>query len=400
MHAADEVTTANWGFAPFNRWSFQHVQELFPTCRLARGPAAPLSLPRAEQPVLQLEYDAPDGTRTSAAAMLERAYCDAFLVARGGCIVAEHYFNGAGPDSPHLLNSVTKSFVGMLAGIGVERGQLDTSAPITRYLPELDNAAWRGTTVRHLLDMTAAARYSEDYADPRTDFWKESAVVGWRPALVDDRTPPSLLDYARSLDGQDMQNGSMFHYRTVCTNVLGMVLERAMGDRLATLLATEIWSRLATEHDATIVVDRAHFPFAGAGMSATARDLINFGLMMIGDGRLGGQQIVPAAWIADTYTGDGTSRQCFEMGEYGQLLPGWHYRNQVWVASSEPAVMLAIGIHGQLVYMDKARDLVFVILSSQPEPLDLGLSLQVQAAVLAIAARVAPGDPASHLGGA
>jgi CubicO group peptidase (beta-lactamase class C family) len=50
--------------------------------------------------------------------------------------------------------------------------------------------------------------------------------------------------------------------------------------------------------------------------------------------------------------------------------------------------MLAIGIHGQLVYMDKARDLVIVMLSSQPEPLDLGLSLQVLTAVLAVAAEM------------
>jgi hypothetical protein len=389
MHAARDVTTENWGIAPFNRWSFQHVQELFPTCRLARGPGSPLSLPHAERSVLQLAYDAPDGARTSVAAMLERACCDAFLAVQGGCMVAEHYFNGAGPHAPHLLNSVTKSFVGMLAGIGVERGQLETSAPITRYLPEMVSAAWRGTTVRHLLDMTAAARYSEDYSDPQTDFWQESAVVGWRPALVDDRTPPSLLDYARSLDGQDMQNGSRFRYRTVCTNVLGMVLERAMGERLATLLETEIWSHLATEHDASIVVDRSHFPFVGAGMSATARDLLNFGLMMINDGSLGGRQIVPAAWIADTVAGDSTSRDCFAKGEYGQVMPGWHYRNQVWIASSEPAVMLAIGIHGQLVYMDKARDLVIVMLSSQPEPLDLGLSLQVLVALMAIASGLA-----------
>jgi hypothetical protein len=66
-------------------------------------------------------------------------------------------------------------------------------------------------------------------------------------------------------------------------------------------------------------------------------------------------------------------------------MPGWHYRNQVWVASSEPAVMLAIGIHGQIVYMDRARDLVIVMLSSQPEPLDVGLSLQVLTALLAVA---------------
>jgi CubicO group peptidase (beta-lactamase class C family) len=326
--------------------------------------------------------------------MVEGSSCDALLVAQGGCLVAEHYFNEMGPHSHHLLNSITKSFVGMLTGIGAARGQLETSSPITRYLPELGTSAWRGTTVRHLLDMTAAARYSEDYADPTTDFWQEAAVVGWRPALVDDRTPSNLLDFARSLDGQDMENGSRFVYRTVCTNVLGMILERAMRAPLARLLETELWSQLATEHDASIVVDRARFPYAGAGMSATARDLVNFGLMMINDGRLGGRQVVPASWVADTIAGDDTSRDCFARGEYGEVMPGWHYRNQVWVASSAPTVMLAIGIHGQLVYMDKGRDLVIVLLSSQPEPLDVSLELQVLSGVQSIASWLG-GEPST-----
>ncbi len=371
MKPFPRVSTDNWGVAPHNRWSFQHVQELFPTCRLARGPSAALGLPTQPRDVLQLSFPSADGQTTSIRDFLGAACCDAFLVVHGGCVIAEHYFNGMTASSHHLLNSVTKSFVGMLAGIAVERGQLDPSSLITRYLPELDNAAWQGTTVRHLLDMTAAARYVEDYADPLTDFWKESAVVGWRPDLVTDDTPRSLLEYARSLSARDMENGSRFQYRTVATNVLGMVLERAMGARLATLLETEIWSRLATQHDAAIVVDSVGFPYVGAGMNATARDLANFGLMMINDGVLDGTQVVPAAWIADTATGDSTSRSCFAKGAYGAFLPGWHYRNQVWVASSEPAVMLAIGIHGQLVYMDKARDLVTVMLSSQPQPMDL-----------------------------
>jgi CubicO group peptidase (beta-lactamase class C family) len=252
---------------------------------------------------------------------------------------------------------------------------------ITRYLPELDNAAWQGTTVRHLLDMTAGVRYAEDYADPETDFWREAAVVGWRPALVSDQSPRTLLDFARSLDGQDMENGSLFQYRTVCTNVLGMVLERAMGARLATLLETEIWSRLAAQHDASLVVDPSAFPYVGAGMNACARDLASFGLMMINDGAFNGRQVVPAAWIADTAKGDSTSKECFAKGAYGDDVPGWHYRNQVWIASSDPAVMLAIGIHGQYIYMDKGRDLVIVMLSSQPEPLDLALDLDTLAAV-------------------
>lgn len=380
------VTTENWGVPPHNRWSFQYVQELFPTCRLARGSSAALVLPTEPQDIMRLSFGASNGECTSIREFLGKACCDAFLVVHDGRVIAEHYFNGMTASSHHLLNSVTKSFVGMLAGIAVDGDKLEPSSLITRYLPELDNAAWQGTTVRHLLDMTAGVQYAEDYADPETDFWKEAAVVGWRPALVDDTTPRTLLDYACSLDGQDMENGSMFQYRTVCTNVIGMVLERAMGGRLATLLETEIWSRIAAQHDAAIVVDPSGFPYVGAGMNACARDLANFGLMLINDGALNGRQVVPAAWIADTVNGDRTSKECFAKGAYGDDAPGWHFRNQMWVASSDPAVMLTIGIHGQYVFMDKGRDLVIVMLSSQPEPFDLALDLDTLAGMNAIGA--------------
>ena len=253
------VATANWGRPPHNRWSFQHVQQLFPTCRLARGEFASPVLPAQPRDLLSLSFPSASGETTSMREFLDSACCDAFLVVHGGRIVAEHYFNGMTSSSAHLLNSVTKSFVGMLAGIAVERGQLDPSSLVTLCLPELDNAAWRGTTVRQLLDMTAAARYDEDYANASTDFWMEAAVVGWRPELVTAETPRSLLDYARSLAGQDMENGTRFQYRSVATNVLGHVIERAMGTPLASLLETGIWSRLATAHDAAIVVDRSGF---------------------------------------------------------------------------------------------------------------------------------------------
>jgi len=382
------VTTKNWGDPGHNRWGFQHVQELFPTCRLARDPSAAFVLPTEPHDITQLSFEAADGAGTSICEFLAAACCDAFLVVNHGRVIAEHYFNGMTVRSHHLLNSVTKSFVGMLAGIAVDRDQLEPSSLITRYLPELNTAAWQGTTIRHLLDMTAAAQYAEDYADPETDFWKEAAVVGWRPALASDKTPRTLLDYARSLHGQDMENGSRFEYRTVCANVLGMVLERAMDARLAALLETEIWSRLAAQHDATIVVDSLGFPYVGAGMNACARDLANFGLMMINDGAFDGRQVVPADWIADTVKGDSTSKECFAKGVYGDDAPGWHYRNQVWVTGSDPAVMLAIGIHGQYVWMDKGRDLVIVMLSSQPQPFDEALDLNTMAAMNAIGSRL------------
>ena len=51
-------------------------------------------------------------------------YTDGFLVLKDGHVVCEQYFNNMAPHSLHLLNSVSKSFVGMLAGILVAEGVL------------------------------------------------------------------------------------------------------------------------------------------------------------------------------------------------------------------------------------------------------------------------------------
>ena len=55
MSSLGPVTTENWEVPPHNRWSFQHVQELFPTCRLARDPSAAFVLPTKPQGILQLK---------------------------------------------------------------------------------------------------------------------------------------------------------------------------------------------------------------------------------------------------------------------------------------------------------------------------------------------------------
>ncbi len=384
------ITTDNWGVAPNNRWSFQYMQALFPTFRLKRGTAAAYEFAVDQQDLQDITYTRVNGETGTVKQMIDDSYTDSFMVVKSGAIIAEQYFNNMTADSHHLMNSMTKSFVGMLAGIAVDRGQLDPEALITEYLPGLNNSAWEGTTVRQLLDMTAGAYYHEDYADPEADFWKEAVTVGWRPALVDENTPDSLYDYAKSLQGKDQENGALFHYRTVTTNVIGMILEQAMGGHLGDLLTNEIWSKLSPRNDANVVVDKLGTLYVGAGMSACTRDLANFGMMMINDGRFNGQRIIPAEWIEDSIAGVATSRQCYEGSEYAEF--GFsHYRNQVWIKDSARQVMLALGIHGQIIYMDKLNDIVMVKLSTQPESVDMNMFLDAFAAMDAIADKLAAG---------
>jgi 6-aminohexanoate-oligomer exohydrolase len=128
--------------------------------------------------------------------MFADSYTDAFLVMKENAIVCEHYENGMAADSFHLLNFVTKSFVGMLAGILISKNLISETDLVIQHIPELTGTAFLESTIRHLLDMTAAPKYGEDYADPSADFWMEAAVVGWRPALRTKESAPTLLSNA------------------------------------------------------------------------------------------------------------------------------------------------------------------------------------------------------------
>lgn len=384
MTKEKSITVANWGDAPNNRWSFQHMQTLFPTARLRRGESSPMHFLNVGRDIQNLKFERSNGDTSTVKEMIDDSFTDSFMVIKAGDIISEQYFNNMTVDSHHLMNSVTKSFVGMLVGIAVDKGVLNTDALVTDYLPELNNSAWEGATLRHLLDMTAGANYQEEYTEAETDFWQEAAVVGWRPGLVDANTPASLFEYAKSLQGQDQENGSKFHYRTVTTNVIGMVLEKVMGDNLGELLSNEIWTKLTPRCDANVITDKVGGLYVGAGMSACTRDLISFGMMMINDGKLNGQQVIPAQWIQDTIKGDSTSKQCYQDSDYAALGLD-HYCNQVWVKDASKGVMLALGIHGQIIYMDRSKQVVMVKLSSQPESVEMELYLDAFSAMDAIA---------------
>lgn len=359
----------NWGRAPYNRQSFQYVQQLFPTARLLRNDQLQENRELQQQDLNGVTFTNISGEKSSIGALLEDSFTDAFLVAKDGVLLTEHYENGMHQDQHHLINSVTKTFVGMLAGIAVEQGVLNPENAVESYLPELSTSAWRGTTVRQVLDMTAGAQYWEDYDDPKTEFWQEAAVAGWRPALVNSTTPPTLRDYAASLREKIFTDGEKFHYKTVMTNVLGMVLEEVMGQPLVQLLQEHIWGRLPMRNDGALVVDKSGFPYVGAGLNACARDLLTFGELLISRGRCNGEQIIPESWIEDTLKGDDQSKPQFLEGEYGEVLTGWHYRNQTWLTDKDTE-MLAIGIHGQMIYMNVETQVVIVKLSTFPMSAD------------------------------
>jgi CubicO group peptidase (beta-lactamase class C family) len=383
----DAYSSANWNQAPHNRHSFQHMSALFASQTVHQGTGPAAAFEYALKDLSQLTYPVSKGATESLQHFLDSSFTDAFLVLKEGVIVTEDYRNNMQASSRHLLNSVSKSFVGMLAGIAVEDGLLDTSKYVSAYLPELTDSAFRATTVQRALDMTAAVAFSEDYDQATDDFWHEAAVVGWRPDLQSDSSPRSLIDYCKERSQTEQGEGERFHYRTVLTNLCTAVIERATGTPFCEFFSRRLWQPLGPEQDASVVVDPTGLPYMGAGMSACTRDLARFGEMLRNDGFYNDQQILPASWVRDTRLGNDELRELFAASEYHGLLPNGHYTNQVW-ADRESDEIMCIGIHGQTIYIHRSKQLVCVKLSSHPYPTDLGLWGATYRALRALAAQI------------
>ncbi len=393
------VTLANWQDPPFNRWAFQHVRELIPTARIARGTGRVRRLPRGEHELGSILFRF-DGSDLTVAEQLAASYTDGFLVLHRGRVITEQYFNGMTPDTPHLLMSVSKSITSTVAGLLADRGVLDLSSQLTEIVPELAGTSFSGATVQHLLDMRAGTRFNENYADPDSDVPVYEQVYLWRPASgstgqpsgADQRVPDDALGYFGTLVN-DGPHGGPFRYRSILTDVLAWVIERAAAERLHNLISRELWQPMGAEFDADITVDSRGNPLADGGISATLRDVARFGLLFLRRGRSGGRQIVPAWWIEDTIRGAADGADAFTAGD-GPLgyPPGSHYRNCWWVRDPAVPFFYASGINGQHLFVHVPSQTVVAKLSTWPVAQSSRLLGQTVACVTTIAAALGTGQ--------
>jgi len=374
----------NWSTYPHLRWGFLHTREVVPTARIERGDGPVLELPRAERDLAAIAFEAA-GERTTVGDMLARSYTDGFLVLHGGRIVFETYGPGMTPRTTHLLQSVSKSIGGTAAGVVIGEGRLTPSTLVTDVLPELAGTSFEGATVRHVLDMRTGTAYDETYDDPRSDVFLTEVLAGWRPW---EGEPPVANVYEQIATlGNARAHGDVFDYRSILTELLGWMLERATGERYPELISRTIWSQIGAEQDADITI-RHGITLPDGGICVTLRDLGRFALMHLREGAADGRQVVPREWIMDTRDGDAESRAAFAQTGDEEWAPGGLYRNQWWVLKPG-AEYTGLGIHGQFAYVNVPADLVCVKLSTWPTPLDDDFSAATIAASRAIAEALA-----------
>jgi CubicO group peptidase (beta-lactamase class C family) len=361
------VTLLNWQDPPFNRWSFQHLRELIPTQRISRGTRAARALPRHAVTLdpAAVAVDRTDGRSSTLADVLAETWTDAVVILHDGQVVLESYDNGMAADTPHLLMSVTKSVVGCIAGILTERGALNPELPVDAYVPEVTGSGYSGARVRDVLDMRTGVIFREEYTDPYAEVRVMERYMGWRPGLSPGDNG-GMYAYLTTLTAGTLHGGS-FVYRSADTDLLGWVLERAAGVRMADLISELLWQPMGAEFDAEITCDGVGSAIHDGGMSARARDIARFGQLLLDDGYAGTTPIVPSRWLRATRTLDPDIRGAFAASTSEAVLPGGWYRNQFWfVPGAVGDLQVCLGIHGQMVVIDRATRTVSVKMSTWP----------------------------------
>ena len=358
--AADaQVTLANWRTSPFNHWAFHHVREIVPSADIPNDPATARDLGAAPGDLSAVDIDE----------FFQATDTDGLVIVHRGRIVYERYANGMTPDHPHILMSVSKSLLGLLAGALIPRGDLEPDRRVTDVVPDVAGTAYEGATIRHLLDMRAGIAFDEDYLATSGAIIAYRKAANWNPPAPGD-APSDLRSFYRELTESSGRHGGPVHYVSPNTDLLGWVIERATGRRYADLMSELLWKPIGAAHSAYITVDRLGAPRCAGGVCATVGDLALVGQLLVQGGARGSAQIVPESWIDDiTRNGD---RDAWAAGDLAAYFPGLplRYRSQWYVRDGAAPLVFGFGIHGQFLVVDRSREIVIAKVSSQALPTD------------------------------
>lgn len=276
----------------------------------------------------------------------KRTATTSFLVVKNDEIVYERYFQGADESSRLTSFSMAKSFVSALVGIAIEEGYIESvDDPITRYVPELKGSGYDGVPIKHVLQMSSGVKFSENYYNPFCDLW----VMAGRLVFL-DRPMDKYMANRKSKE----PSGERFHYASVDTQALGMLLRRTKGRPVAEYLEEKIWHPLGMESDAFWNVDCEGVELVFCCLNATAKDYAKFGRLYMNGGNWNGEQIVAESWVLESIVPDSPHLQP------GRTENSWGYQYQWWVPEDSDGEFMAVGIFGQYLYVYPKEDLIIV----------------------------------------
>lgn len=264
---------------------------------------------------------------------LDHTRTAAFIAVHDDRVLFERYARGY--EERSLLNSfsIAKAVVATLVGIALSEGHIASlDATVAQYRPDFAGTAYGAVTLRDLLTMT-------------------SGVVD-RPTLLPTRAKYYYEEDLHALTAQAVAaaaSPNRWRYSDADVQVLGFVLEQAVGKSVSAYLAEKLWKPLGMESDALWSLDHeGGVEKAFCCLRARARDFARFGRLYLLNGRWNGAQIVPPDWAARS------------------VLPalatpfGYGHQHLWWAPADDEGDFFAYGHNGQYLYVNPKARVVIV----------------------------------------
>ena len=334
--------------------------KVFPSRPIENG-AAYSRIDRGHQPTPdQVEYRYKDGMRTEGLEdLLKRTDTRAFLIVKDDQLIYETYLESSRQEI-NTSFSVAKSFDSALIGAAIADGSISSvDDPVVKYVPEIAGRGLDTLTIRNLLRMDTGIRYrsEDDILAPFSD----DALTYY---------PPDLRKVAFGVQPGKTPIGAAFHYNNFHPLLEGLIIERATGMHVAEYLQERIWKPMGAEFPASWSLDSeaSGFEKMESGINARAVDYARFGLLYLHNGFWNGQQILPAAWIAESTRPDPTDIRPFEGNTLWKELGGY-YGYHWWGMKNADGTYdyMARGNLGQLIYVAPRKNMVVVRLGNEAD---------------------------------
>lgn len=264
----------------------------------------------------------------------------ALVLARGNCIVHEYYANYSA-DLPWPMHSVTKSVLSILVGIAIDKGLLRLDQKLTELVAE----ATEGTidpraadiTLRDLLTMSSGFAPQEMAEVPGV--WNSSVWMIRRTVQY----PP----------------GTHFYYDNEGTNLIAIILRRAVGGNIVEFAKNELFAPLQIDHYLWAADRDGNLP-GFSGLQLTGRDMAKIGLLYLQQGRWRERQVVSKAYVLDS------TRKHNDGGEPAHAGYGYLW----WTRPTRDGsrAYFASGWQSQLILNVPDRNLVMALASGSSPP--------------------------------
>ncbi|HPE86222.1 MAG: class C beta-lactamase-related serine hydrolase [Bacteroidia bacterium] len=266
----------------------------------------------------------------------------AFVIVKDSMLLHETYWEEYSAESLTNPFSATKSIVGILTGIAIDKGFIGSeNDPVIQYIPELDKNIFSGLTLKNLLEMASGSDWNEEYS-----------------GLF---TPTTAAYYGKNLEklllNQHIETkpGITFRYQSGNTQLLAMIISRASGITLSEFASRYFWSPVQAERDARWSLDKKNgMEKAYCCFNTNATDLARLGQLLLNNGQWNGYQVVSKTWIEKSLT---PAQHLLD----NQGNPVDFYGYQWWMLNHRShTIYYARGILGQYVFVIPDMNTVMV----------------------------------------